>query len=208
MKQTVNESRGSETEKVWLEFRTRLLGFIRSRVDDEADAEDILQDVFVRIHAHSEKLGDVSHLSGWLFQITRNAITDHYRSAASASRTLENAVRETRTTETETAADWAGFREPHDEPTDGNGLAGCMRFLMSRLPRNYEEAVELVELDGLTQREAAEKTGISLSGMKSRVQRGRSQLRGALLSCCKVELDGRQRVIDYEPTDCDCEGCG
>ena len=64
----------------------------------------------------------------------------------------------------------------------------------------------LTEFEGLTQKAAAEHIGLSLSGMKSRVQRGRAQLRGKILECCHIEFDRRGGVADYEVLDCPVRG--
>src|SRR5260221_13219353 len=69
------------TEPVWEAFPTPLQQFIRRRVSDEASAEDVLQDVFLKIHQHVETLRDVKKLESWIYQITRNAIIDSYRSS-------------------------------------------------------------------------------------------------------------------------------
>src|SRR5215211_1992359 len=70
---------GSDTQLIWTEFGDRLRAFIGRRVDSEADADDILQDVFLRIHRHVGSLQRRERLVSWLFQITRNAIADYYR---------------------------------------------------------------------------------------------------------------------------------
>ena len=80
-------------------------------------------------------------------------------------------------------------------------LAGCLRPMIERLSREYRQAVILVDLEGLTQQEAAAHLGLSLSGMKSRVQRGRRQLKGMLEACCTIELDRRRGVADYDLRD-------
>ena len=67
------------TEHLWQEFHTPLQQFIRRHVSDEHTAEDVLQDVFLRIHQHMDTLKDVRKLEGWIYQITRNAIIDSYR---------------------------------------------------------------------------------------------------------------------------------
>ena len=67
------------------------------------------------------------------------------------------------------------------------------------LPSPYREALTLTELEGITQREAAAMVGISVSGMKSRVQRGRRELRALFEACCNIALDGRGRIISCEP---------
>ena len=67
------------------------------------------------------------------------------------------------------------------------------------LPSPYREALTLTELEGMTQKEAAAMLGTTLSGMKSRVQRGRVYLRKALEDCCHIALDARGRVVTCEP---------
>jgi RNA polymerase sigma-70 factor (ECF subfamily) len=70
--------------------------------------------------------------------------------------------------------------------------------MIERLSGEYRQAVILIDLEGLTQQEAAAQLGLSLSGMKSRVQRGRRQLKGMLEACCTIELDQRCGVADYD----------
>jgi RNA polymerase sigma-70 factor (ECF subfamily) len=76
------------------------------------------------------------------------------------------------------------------------------------LPSQYREAVTLVELEGLTQNAAAKQLGLSVSGMKSRVQRGRRQLKRMLDECCLIRLDQRRSVMDYEVHDPRSRFCG
>lgn len=64
--------------------------------------------------------------------------------------------------------------------------------------QRYREAITLTELQGMTQKDAAEMLGISLSGMKSRVQRGRGQIQEMLQACCNIALDARGRVLSYD----------
>ncbi len=70
---------------------------------------------------------------------------------------------------------------------------------IAMLPTPYREALTLTELEGITQKEAAEMMGVSFSGMKSRVQRGREKLRALLENCCEIALDARGRLIACEP---------
>ena len=86
-------------------------------------------------------------------------------------------------------------------------LAVGLREMIGSLPRPYQEALMLVEIEGLSQKEVAEKLDLSYSGAKSRVQRGRRLLREALVNCCHIELDRRGRIIDYVPRDRLCQEC-
>jgi len=193
---------GNGSEELWKEFHERLLTFIRRRVSSETDAEDILQEVFLRIHRSAERLPEVESTSGWVYKITRNAIIDHYRARASADGLTEGAAKE-----------WAsqdrGQVEPASEESSreaGIDPSRCVRALVESLPEPYGEAVAMTELEGVTQREAAQRLGISVSGMKSRVQRGRGKLKNLLVECCTWELDGRGAVLDIERREDD--GCG
>ena len=86
-------------------------------------------------------------------------------------------------------------------------LAHCLRPLLLGLPAEQRRAVEMIDLDGLPQAEAARREGVSLSGMKSRVQRGRRRLAQLLDSCCALTLDARGLPMDYTPSS-GCDGCG
>ena len=188
-----------------MEFSERLLHYIRRTVSTEDDAQDVLQIVFTQIAKHAHRIQEVESISGWVFRLTRNAIADHYRSEAATSRALD------RITQQKIVEEEAAFRQepiPGLDTPSGEALAKCIRPLLEQLPDPYNEAIALTELGGLSQKDAAEKIGISVSGMKSRVQRGRTKLKDVLLKCCTVELDGRARVIDFvQKDDCGCKSC-
>ncbi len=178
------------------EFQGRLLGFIARRVPDRDGAEDILQEVLLRIHRHAGELENSAAVSAWIHQIARNAIADHYRRAA---------VRR----EQPSGVEFDGPDPATSEPAPSElrrELAACLGPLLERLPAPYREAITLTELEGLTQAGAAARLGMSTSGMKSRVQRGRVQLRELLVGCCEIELDRRGSITSYRPrlTPCDC----
>jgi RNA polymerase sigma-70 factor (ECF subfamily) len=189
-----------EVEDLWRDLHDRLLAYVRRRVATKEDAEDVVQDVFLRIHASRGRLGGVRNVTAWIYRVAANAITDYYRSRAKAIGAVSRLA-------DEPAAPDQGLR--NDESRLREELAGCLEPLLNRLPDHYGEAVRLTELGGLTQKEAAGRAGISVSGMKARVQRGRGKLKDLLLDCCEVELDGRRGVVDYEPRSggdsCDCE---
>lgn len=171
-------------EQVWQELRAALFRFIRARVADDATADDLVQDTFVRVHANLDQLADDTRLAAWVYRIARNRIADHYRQ---------------RPAPTTDAVDDAAA-EPESPGTRDNELVGSwLAAMIESLPEPYREAMRLVELEGLSQTEAATRLVLSVSGAKSRVQRGRAQLRRALDDCCRVELDRRGNVIDIEP---------
>lgn len=179
------------TEQVWEAFHTPLQQFIRRRVSSEATAEDVLQDVFLKIHQHMDTLKDVKKLESWIYQITRNAIIDAYRSG-----------RPTTPLEAQEVLDL-----PVELPDDDvvSELLPCVRAMVRGLPAPDRQALVLTEYQGLTQKELAERLGLSFSGAKSRVQRAREKLKQQLLECCHFELDRRSHIIDYQPRCHRCE---
>ena len=197
-------------EAAWREFTGELRTFIRRRVGRPEDADDILQLVALRLTQNQsvalrltpDDAGDRDHrpLLAWLYTVTRNAITDYYRSAVHRREIVTDALPEQATADAAT-----------DEDADAEralaGLASCVRPLLRLLPADQAAAVEEVDLDGRSQVEAARAAGISVSGMKSRVQRGRRGLREAITACCQVQLDVRGAVQDvhsHQGTDCAC----
>jgi RNA polymerase sigma-70 factor (ECF subfamily) len=181
------------TEQVWEAFHAPLLQFIRKRVPDDATAEDLLQEVFLKIHQHLETLKDIKKLESWMYQLTRNVIIDSYRSTR-ATTTLD--VPEV-------------LRLPAALPDDDvvSELFPCVQTMMRSLPEHDRQALVLTEYQGLTQKELAERLGLSFSGAKSRVQRARERLKQMLLECCHFEVDRRGSVIDYQPN-CHCCSTG
>jgi RNA polymerase sigma-70 factor (ECF subfamily) len=179
------------TEAIWSKYHSDLLAFIRKRINDKVEAEDILQDIFVRIHSRIGSLENSSALESWLYRITRNAVIDYYRSRRSM----------------EELPEWLEQPQASREESLRRELSSCLVPMIQQLPEKYRRAVQLSEIEGKTQKEIAEKEGISLSGAKSRVQRGRGLLKAMLYECCEFELDTRNQVIDCERKDGDCQDC-
>jgi RNA polymerase sigma-70 factor, ECF subfamily len=184
-------------ETVWTDLRGPLLGFIARRVPTPYDAEDILQDVLLRIHRNADELQSVDRVTSWVYRIATNSIADHYRRPIRRELPFGH------------ADDVPGI----DGPIESGGreprttLAGCVGPLVANLPEPYRQALEVTELQRITQADAAARLGLSVSGMKSRVQRGRGQLKDLLLECCEIELDSRSAVADIRPRSANCSTC-
>lgn len=171
-------------EDIWTQFANRLRLFIRGRVADEAGAEDILQNVFVKIQQRLSTLRGAEKIEAWVYQIARNAIADHYRMQRPTNELPDDLM-----APTEIASDEA----------ERAALLASFRRMITELPEPYREAIQLTELEGCTQQQLASRLGISLSGAKSRVQRGRAMLKEMLLECCRFEFDQRGGIVECEP---------
>ena len=199
----------SDSQNVWSEVQSGLRAFIAKRVADEASVEDLLQEVFVRMQRGLGGLKKESRLVSWIYQIARHAIIDYYRAR---DRQPERPVGLASDLENFQAA-FLPVESSEDSGQLRTELAGCLRPMIERLSGEYRQAMVMVDLEGLTQQEAAVQLGLSLSGMKSRMQRGRRQLKGMLEACCTIELDRRHGVVDFDlrnPQDNSCRdrpGC-
>jgi RNA polymerase sigma-70 factor (ECF subfamily) len=181
-----------KTEKIWEEFHTELKRFILKHIPDSSIAEDILQEVFMKIHSKIGTLKADIKLRSWIYQITRNTIIDHYRKRRNTVE-LPNSLPE--------------LENPNDNNDIMDEMTRCVDSFMNKLPDRYNEALVLTEYEGLTQKDMGEKLGLSLSGAKARVQRGREQLKKMLLECCHFEFDRLGKVIDYQPNRDRCSEC-
>lgn len=180
----------------WRDFDTRLRRFVKRRVNPAA-ADDVLGDILLRLVEHRDTLQTADNPSAWMFRVATNAIADHYRRSATEAKVLARS-------DTERLEDSAA--PPASEASAESELTQCLVPLIRSLPASYAEALLLTDIEGLTQVDAAKRLGLSTSGMKSRVQRGRAKLKRALLRCCSVHLNRHGSVLDYDPHKDTC-GC-
>ena len=190
---TLAADRLSNLDASWFETLDRLRAFVASRVDDPELAADITQDVIVRSIA-SGALERVDNATAWLYRSARNAVIDHYRTRRAHAPIDELAA-------------WPE-QDSDDRPNDATReLSRCLQPLLGHLSPAARDALDRVDVNGQTQHRAANEAGVSLSGMKSRVQRARRELRDLLEQCCTVALDATGAIADYRPGgECGCGG--
>lgn len=176
------------TDAVWKDFSGRLRGFIAKRVREDTDIDDILQAVFAKIHAGRGELQDEDKLEAWLFQVARRAIIDHYRIRRVMDLPADVADKTTAKTVSAEVASWL-------DP------------MMSLIPEQDREVLRQADLEGMSQKELAQRLGLSLTAAKSRVQRARKRLKDAVLDCCHIEMDRRGNAIDYSKKRDNCGPC-
>jgi RNA polymerase sigma-70 factor, ECF subfamily len=179
----------STARGAWLEIEQQLRPYVARRARDANDVDDLLQDIYVRIQAGIGKLRDSERFGPWVYQVARSVLVDHARARARRPQPAGDVDVE------------AELPQPASDDEDGEAeraLAKHMAVFVAALPSPYREAVTLTELEGMTQKDAADMLGISLSGMKSRVQRGRKQIQELLQACCEIALDAQGRVMAFD----------
>jgi RNA polymerase sigma-70 factor (ECF subfamily) len=179
------------TAQVWTEFHAGLERFVAQRVNDASDVEDVLQSLFLRLHRGLVSGTVPARVRAWVYESARHAVIDFYRAKGrrreAPAGTLEDLD-----------ALVAGERSTDEWPFDDASLATCVPHFVRQLPDAFREALEITAMQGIAQREAAARVGVSEPGMKARVQRGRKRLKQALLDCCDVTLDPRGGVVGYQ----------
>jgi RNA polymerase sigma-70 factor (ECF subfamily) len=155
-----------------------------------AEVDDIIQDILVKMQLGLDGLRDGERFGGWVYRIAEHVLIDAARARSKQPVGAAEVIPD--------------LSVPSDERSIEElqvALGECIALFVARLPSPYREAITLTELEGLTQREAAEMLGISLSGMKSRVQRGRDKIREMFDDCCQVTVDCRGRVVECQARD-------
>ncbi len=177
---------------IYAEYRPKIVGYLRRLVGD-ADAEDVAQEVFVKVGKALEGFRGDSSLSTWIYRIATNAATDHLRKFSSRQ-----------------VLDFPNISPDDDTSPDGTmpdegvpildtllirkDMNECIRGIVESLPDNYRSVLVLSEFEGLTNSEIADVTGFSLENVKIRLYRARTKLRKALEAKCNFYRDERNEL--------------
>jgi RNA polymerase sigma-70 factor, ECF subfamily len=181
----------SHTEIIWNRFHLKLLEFIQRKVKDKATAEDILQEVFIKIQLNLKSLKEETKIQSWVFQIARNAVNDYYRKLKVGS-DIDNNL------------------DLVDDENNGEVMKEVESWLgefIDDLPEKYRDAIIYSEIERVPQKEMADKLGISYNNARARVQRGRKLLKNNLEMCCEFFTDQYGNVIDYRSRQKNCNDC-
>ena len=165
----------------WRQHEAELRGWLRHRLGNAVDAEDLLQDVFLKAVRQGERFCAITNARAWLYEVARNALADRLRLARNTVELPED------------------LSADAEEAAAVDSLAVCLPRVLSELSPEDREAITLCDLEGLPQDEYARRKGLSLPGAKSRVQRARKRLRERLTYACQVRLDATGQVSDFVP---------
>lgn len=175
-----------ETKKIWNQYSDELRGYLIKKTGDKNLAEDILQEAFIKVHLKISELRSSHLLRVWLYRICDNTLTDHYRKQVHPE-PVESTVAE-------------------EEP-DSHSAENCLLPLIEQLPEKYQKALLLSEIKGLKQNRVAEILGITISGAKSRIQRGRKLLQEGFIDCCDYTLNEKGVLVGECKPEKECKVC-
>lgn len=183
----ISKAPPADVGELWRELAGPLRGFVQARVRVRADADDLLQEVFVRIQRRLPELREPAKLQGWVYRIARNVVVDHYRTRK--GKELVSLDAESSADEKDDAMADPGGRDAVD-------LTPSLRRFIAALPVEYREPLVRHEFQGESMEAIAAALGLTLTATKSRVRRARLRLREMLDACCRFEFDRRGRVIE------------
>jgi len=168
-------------EEVWLEYRAALKRFLHTKVSIEADVEDLLQEILIKLYNNLSAVKAQKSVKSWLFQVANNTIVDYYRKKgrAQAVGTDELLILE----------------EIQDNKVN---LSNCISPFINALPEEHASLLTAIDLNNQSQKEYAEQLGISYSTLKSRVQKSRNLLKQVFDDCCHFKIDKFGSVYGYE----------
>ncbi|MFN3751646.1 MAG: RNA polymerase sigma factor SigZ [Thiobacillus sp.] len=170
--------------KAWDENETELRNWLRGRLGNAHDAEDMLQDLFLKAMRQDKHFCEIANARAWLFEVARNALADRLRLKKEQVELPDDLVAE------------------HEETPAVESLSACLPRVLSELSDEDREAITRCDLEGMTQEEYARLKGLSLPGAKSRVQRARRRLREKLTAACQVRFDAAGNVCCFSPRGC------
>lgn len=168
--------------EAWSQHEAELRRFLRHRANDDAIAEDLLQEVFLRALRQKNGLCGIDNPRAWLFKTARNLLIDRLRLAKAL---------------VELPDDLANEEDDPAPPVDD--LVQCLPRVLAELSPQDREAITLCDIEGMTQQEYARRIGLSLPAAKSRVQRARARLKARMSEACQVSFDADGKVEGFIP---------
>lgn len=169
-------------QQAWEAHQAELAAFLRHRLGNPADAEDLLQEIFLKALGQGAQFCGLRQPRAWLFHVTRNALADRLRVSH---------------TQIPLPEDLAAPEQ--DSPLPVDGLSQCLPRVLSELSAEDRQAITFCDIEGRTQQALAAQLGLSLAGAKSRLQRARRRLRAQLEHACQVRFDADGDVIGFTP---------
>jgi RNA polymerase sigma-70 factor (ECF subfamily) len=167
--------------KAWTQHEPELRGWARHRLNNPTDADDLLQDLFLKALRQGDRFCSVQNARAWLFEVARNTLADRLRVARHTVELPDD------------------LPSPADESDAVDTLTGCLPRVLSELDAEDRDAITLCDLQGMAQADYARAKGLSLSAAKSRIQRARQRMKARMTVACQVQLDDAGHVLDFVP---------
>jgi RNA polymerase sigma-70 factor (ECF subfamily) len=178
-----------EFQEIFNEYQPKILKYL-TRITNNYEAEDLTQEVFIKVESGLKNFRGDSKLSTWIYRIATNTAIDRMRNPSFKNKVNEVAAYESTQENDPEIEDKDQFSGEKIESTDQQyvrkEMNSCIRNFIENLPEDYRAVVILSELEGFKNKEIAEVLHISLDTVKIRLHRARAQLRKKLESNCNM----------------------
>ena len=178
-----------DTKVIWEHYHQDLKRFIFSKIKDDQVTDDLLQEVFIKVHTKINQLADENKIKSWLFSIARNIVMDHLKSAKQVEILKEDSI----STEKEVNSD-------HSEED-------CLPGIINHLPDKYKRPLYLADIKGIKQTDIAKKLNLPLPTVKSQIQRGRKLIVQGYMECCDYKLNKKGKLVGERKEKKYCKMC-
>ena len=168
--------------KAWRQHHAEIRAFLKNRAGSTDEADDLMQEVFLKALHQGKEFCAIENARAWLFQVARNLLIDRLRLTKDLVPLPDDLLAET---------------SLETEPVDL--LSQCLPRVLTELSAEDSEAIILCDIEGMTQKAYAERLGLPLATAKSRVQRARQCLRSQLAHACKLTFDDEGKVCCFVP---------
>lgn len=179
-------------DDLWLSFQSDLLAYIKSKVSSTYDAEDILQDVSIKLYKHIDSVDEKTSLKAWLYKITKNTIIDFYRKKKDVSVEPESLYT---------------IEDDVEEDNMNIEISKCMKYMLFDLPEKYFHVYDMYENKDMKHKDIGVALNITQAASKVRLKRARDMFKEKLLSCCDFDVDVYGNILDYRTKE-PCVSCG
>ncbi len=170
-----------DIQDIWEDYRISIKIFLHSKISNHSDAEDLLQEIFIRMYKNIDSVKTKGSLKSWIFQVANHVIVDYYREKAK-------------------------FKYSKFEDKESNvkidpyeNLSDCIAPFIKKLPKESRKLLTAIELNGISQIDYAKELNINYSTLKSQVKKSRLQLQDIFKKCCNFSFDGKGHIIDFSP---------
>ncbi|MBI4524138.1 MAG: sigma-70 family RNA polymerase sigma factor [Deltaproteobacteria bacterium] len=170
----------------WDEHESELWGYLTRRLSDKQVAEDLLQEVFIKALRQGQGFCSLDNPRAWLFQVTRNALLDHWRLEKRTGPLPQDLI------------------QPPNDRRPIDALSECLTRVLPELSEDDRAILQQCDIEGVKQQEFAEAHGLSLPAVKSRILRARKRLRECMISKCQIRFDEAGKVCCHVPREPGC----
>lgn len=182
----------TDTKIIWNSYAEDIRRFILSKTNDESSADDLLQEVFIKVHTKISNVQDVNKIKSWVFTVANNTVMDYFRAIKKSQVIIDNELE--------------GFDEQSAEFYE-HSEQDCLYGIIKSLDKKYRDPLLMADIQGYKQRRIAEVLKLPLPTIKSQIQRARKMIAQGFMDCCGYQLNKKGFLVGEIKGKEDCKVC-